>query len=148
MVFQWKLKRPLTNCKTDSDLITINNFFGHLVKEISVTKYGSDKELISIISPYEIYQYSDTMLKHLAKDSLKRIEKTMLHSKEPVYLNKASLDRTVHDDSQAGTTGTTAQIAARKANDAKFHWSLTKATNTPQFMIATMLSWLQSILNY
>ena len=59
------------------------------------------------------------MLKHLTKDSLKRIEKTMLHSKEPVYLNKTSLDRTVHDDSQAGTTGTTAQIAARKANDAK-----------------------------
>ena len=59
------------------------------------------------------------MLKHLTKNSLKRIEKTMLHSKEPVYLNKTSLDRTVHDDSQAGTTGTTAQIAARKANDAK-----------------------------
>ena len=27
----------------DSDIITVHNFFGHLVKEISVTKYGSDK---------------------------------------------------------------------------------------------------------
>ena len=43
----------------------------------------------------------------------------MLYSKEPVYLNKTSLNRRVHDGSQAGTTGTTAQIAARKAHDAK-----------------------------
>ena len=27
----------------DSDIITVHNFFGHLVKEISVTKYESDK---------------------------------------------------------------------------------------------------------
>ena len=43
----------------------------------------------------------------------------MLYSKEPVYLNKTSLNRRVYDGSQAGTTLTTAQIAARKANDAK-----------------------------
>ena len=36
---------------TDDDLITVNNFFTHLVKEISVTKYGSDKELIPTFSP-------------------------------------------------------------------------------------------------
>ena len=103
----------------DSDLITLNNVSGHLVKEISVTKYESNKELTPTFSTYEIYQYSDAMLKHLPKDSLKRIEKTMLYSKEPVYLNKTSLNRRVHDGSQDGTTGTTAQIAARKAHDAK-----------------------------
>ena len=43
----------------------------------------------------------------------------MLYSKEPVFLNKISLARRVHDGSQAGTTGATAQTAARKANDAK-----------------------------
>ena len=59
------------------------------------------------------------MLKQLPKDSLKTFEKRMLYSKESAYLNKTSLDRRVHDGSQGGTTGTTVQIAARKANDAK-----------------------------
>ena len=48
----------------DDDLITVNNFFAHLVKEISVTKYGSNKELIPPFLPYEVYQYSDSMLNH------------------------------------------------------------------------------------
>ena len=69
----------------------MNNFFAHLVKEISVTKCGSDKELISTFSPYEIYQYSDAILKHLPKDALKKIEKTMLYSKEPVYYNDVNI---------------------------------------------------------
>ena len=48
----------------DDDLITVNNFFAHLVKEISITKYGSNKELIPPFLPYEVYQYSDSMLNH------------------------------------------------------------------------------------
>ena len=59
------------------------------------------------------------MLKHLPKDSLKKLEKTTLYRKVPVFLNKTSSNRRVHNASQAGTTGTAAQIAARKANDAK-----------------------------
>ena len=62
----------------DDDLITVNNFFAHLVKDISVTKYGSNKELIPTFLPYELYQFSDIMLKHLAKDSLAKIEKALL----------------------------------------------------------------------
>ena len=53
----------------DSDLITVNNFFGHLLKEISIITYGHDKQLIPTFSPNDICQYSDTMLKHLLKDS-------------------------------------------------------------------------------
>ena len=34
----------------DADLITVNNFFAHFVKEISITEYGSDKELILTFS--------------------------------------------------------------------------------------------------
>ena len=97
LCFPMKIKKSSNEAQDiDSDLTTVNNFFGHLVKEISVKKYGSDKERIPTFSPYEIYQYSDAILKHLPKDSLKRIEKTMLYSKEPVYLNKTSLDRRVH----------------------------------------------------
>ena len=44
LCFPMKLKKP-TNEATDidGDLITVNNFFTHLTKEISITKYGSDK---------------------------------------------------------------------------------------------------------
>ena len=56
----------------DADMTNVNNFVGHLVKEISITRYRHDKQLIPTFFPYEIYQYSDTMLKHLPKDSLKR----------------------------------------------------------------------------
>ena len=56
----------------DTDLITVNNFFARLVKEISVTRYRSDKQLMPTFSPYEIYQYLDSMLKHLPKNALKK----------------------------------------------------------------------------
>ena len=52
----------------DTDLITVNTFFAHLIKEISVTKYENDKQLIPTFSPYEIYQYSNSMLKIYPKD--------------------------------------------------------------------------------
>ena len=64
-------KKTNTTLDIDADLITVNNFFAHFVNEISVAKYGSDKELIPTFSPYEIHQYSDSMLKHLPKGTLK-----------------------------------------------------------------------------
>ena len=36
----------------DTDLITVNNFFAHLVKEICVTRYGNDKQLMPTFLPY------------------------------------------------------------------------------------------------
>ena len=58
------------------------------------------------------------MLKHLPKDFLKKIEKTLIYSKQPVYFNKTTIDR-IDDRSGTGTTGTAAQIATGKANDSK-----------------------------
>ena len=54
-------------------MITVNNFLAHWVKEVSITKYGSDKEFPTTFSPWEVYQYSDQMLKHLPADDLKSI---------------------------------------------------------------------------
>lgn len=69
----------------------------HWVKEISITKYGSDKELPSTFSPYEIYQYLDSMLKHLPSDSLKTIVSTFLYDKQPVYYSDAGIDKRNHN---------------------------------------------------
>ena len=69
--------RKLTNATTavGSMLIPVNNFFAHWIKEIDITKYGTNKQLIPTSTPQEIYQYSDSMLKHLPEKSLKRIRK-------------------------------------------------------------------------
>ena len=113
LCFPMKIKRSSNESSdVDGDMIKVNNFFGHLIKKISITKYGSDKELIPTFSPYEIYQYSDAMLKHLPKDSLKKFEKTILYSKQSVHYNKTTVDRRIHNGSGSTTNAT-------KGNDAK-----------------------------
>ena len=78
-------KKSNNNSNIDGDLITVNNFFAHWVKEVSITKYGSNKELPSTFMPWKVYQYSDARLKHLPKGSLKTLQKQLLYSKEKVY---------------------------------------------------------------
>ena len=78
-----------------TDLITVNNFFGHWIKEISITKYGANKELTPTTTSQEIYQYSDAMLKHLPAKSIKVIENELLYSKEEVVI-PYNLDRRFH----------------------------------------------------
>ena len=121
LCFPLKIKKSSTEASDiDDDFITVNNFFAHLIKEISITIYGSDKELISTFSPYEIYQYSDSMLKRLLKDALKKLEKTLLYSKQTVYLSQTTIVRRIHDGSGFTTTGLNAtQVATAKINNAK-----------------------------
>ena len=45
------LKKSNINSGIDREMITVNNFFAHWVKEVSVTKYRSDKELPPAFSP-------------------------------------------------------------------------------------------------
>ena len=96
--------------------------FCHLVKEISVTKYRSDKDLISTFSPYKVYQYSDSMLNHFPKDTLAKIEKTLFYSKKAVYFNKTSLGRRVHNG--AGETKT--EVKRKNATDLNIQDRITK----------------------
>ena len=65
------LKKSDINADIGADLITVNNFFAHWIKEISITKYGTNKELTPTTTSQEIYQYSEAMLKHLPAKSLK-----------------------------------------------------------------------------
>ena len=119
--FPIKIKKGTNKASNiDADLITVNNFFTYWVKEVSITKYGSGKELPPTFSPYEVYQYADSMLKHLPKDALKTIEKTHLYSKKPVYYNEVSMGRRNHNRAGLTTTRlTNAQITTLKANYAK-----------------------------
>ena len=113
-------KKSNNNSDIDDDLITVNNFFAHWVKEISITKYGSDRELPATFTPWEIYQYSDQMLKHLPKDSLKTIQKNLLYSKQWVYYGNTAYERRNFHSSNLVTTGlSTAEITALKKAHAK-----------------------------
>ena len=108
-------KKSNTALDIDVDMIPINNFFAHFVKEISVTKYGSDKELIPTFSHYKTYQYADSMLKHLPEKALKTIEKTYLYSKKPVYYTDTGIDRRIHNGHGiVATSLTAAQIDTKK----------------------------------
>ena len=92
----------------------------HWVKEISITKYGSDRELPPTFSPWEIYQYSDQMLKHLPKDILKTIQKTFLYSKKSVYYGNTAFERRNFNSKDITTTGlTTAQVTEKKKQHVK-----------------------------
>ena len=104
----------------DSDLITVNSFFAHWIKEISITKYGSDKELAPKFSPWEVYQYSDQLLKHQPTNALKTIQKIHFYSKKPVYFASETYDRRNHDGANIDFTGlNTAQKTASKKLHAK-----------------------------
>ena len=89
------LKRSGKNADIDDELITVNKFFAHWIKEISITKYGTNKELTPTTTPQEIYQYSDAMLKHVPAKSLKVIENDLLYSKEEVVI-PYNLERRFH----------------------------------------------------
>ena len=98
-------------------MITVNNFFAHWVKEISITRYGSNKELPPTFSPWEVYQYSDQMLKHLPSDALKTLQKTLLFSKKPVHFAKKEYDRRNYNSQGLTLTGLNAADATAKILD-------------------------------
>ena len=82
------LKKSNIDSYISDDLITVNSFFAHWIKEISITKYDTNIELIPTATPQEIYQYSDSMLKHLPEKSLKVIQHDLLYSQKPVFFCK------------------------------------------------------------
>ena len=90
------------------------------MKEISITKYRSDKELPPTFSLWEVYQYSDQMLKHLSSDALKTLQKTHLYSKKSVYSANVLYDRRNHNSANVNLTGlNTAQQTERKKKHAE-----------------------------
>ena len=118
--FQLKFKKSNNTTDIDNDLITVNNFFVHWIKEVSITKYGRDKKLPPTFSPWEVYQYSDRLLKHLLTNALKTIQKTHLFSRKPVYFANTSYERRNHNAANIDFTGlSTTEVTTAKKNHAK-----------------------------
>ena len=121
--FLMKIKKSTNETNdTDDDLLTVNNLLCNLVKEISVTKCRSDKDLIPTSSLCKVYQYSDSMLNHFPKETLAKIEKTLFYSKKALYFNKTCLGRRVHNG--AGETKTA--VKRKNATDLNIQDRITK----------------------
>ena len=59
----------------DDDLMTLNNFFVHFVKEINIRRYGNNVRILPTNSTIRIYRYSNAMLKHMPHDALRAYDK-------------------------------------------------------------------------
>ena len=70
----------------DADIYPVNNLFAHWIREIDITKYGTNKSLTPTTTPKEEYRYSNSMLKHLPKNSLKMIKKDLLYNKKLIII--------------------------------------------------------------
>ena len=102
IVFPMKVKKKSDVANDlDATLMTVNNFFAHWIKEIDIKKLGDDQPILPTINTVEIYKYSDQILKHLPKDSLKLIEKDLLFSKKKVKL-PAGEDRRKNHTAEGG----------------------------------------------
>ena len=113
--FPIKIKKKTNNAADIySDMITVNNFFAHWIKETSVTKYGSDKKLPPTFTPWKIYQYSHNMLKHLPSAALKTIAKTLLYDKKEAYFAETTNDRRNYNAKNVVVTGLGANDALLK----------------------------------
>lgn len=49
-------------------MVTVNNFFGQLLKEIDMKRYGDDLQILPVSNSTKVYKYSNAMLKHIAND--------------------------------------------------------------------------------
>ena len=83
-------KKTNKNLLLDSQMMMVNNFFGHLFIDIDIRWYPDDMRILPTNNSVNIYQCSNAQLKYLPEKSVKKLLKTMLYSKKPVYLEKGT----------------------------------------------------------
>ena len=81
----------------DAQMMTVNNFFGHLFADMDIRHYSDDMMILPTNKSVDIYQYSNAQIKYLPEKSVKKLLKTMLYSNKPVYL-AANTDRRPNND--------------------------------------------------
>ena len=109
----------------DADMITVNNFLAHWIKDISIKRYGDDIAILPINTTLDLYRYNESMLKHLPDDVLETFQHEILYSKKKVIIkgNGANSfnDRRNHAAGAARNSNTDENLAGRiaKFNDNK-----------------------------
>ena len=80
----------------DANMIPVNNFFTHWIKDVNIKRYGDDIAILPINKTLDIYRYSDAMLKHLPDDVLATFQDQLLYSKKRV-ITKNNAANTISD---------------------------------------------------
>ena len=103
----------------NANIIPVNSFFAHWIKDITVKRYGDDIAVLPINTTLKTYRYSKSMLKHLPDDVLATFQKDLLYSNKKVIIkgNAASTlnDRRNHKAAAANNSETDANINDRIA---------------------------------
>ena len=73
--------KKATNKAQNVDVITVNNFVCHWLKEIDARRYPDDVGILPTNKTVEIYQYAAQQLKHRPRKSLDDIRETLLYEK-------------------------------------------------------------------
>ena len=77
----------------DADLMVVNNFFGHWIKDIDNKRHPGDTRILPTNNSVDIYQYLAQQLKYLPEMSLYTVAKTFLYSRKSVYLEDGKVRR-------------------------------------------------------
>ena len=95
--------------KMSADLITVNNFFGHWIKDIDIRRYPDDTRILPTNTNVDVYQYSASQVKYLPKNAISVVGKTFIYSKKTIYLDEDvgrisnnSADATTRTDDNLG----------------------------------------------
>ena len=80
------LKNTNENANLHDDMITVNNFFMHWLKEVDIKRYGDHIPVLPLNNILEVYKYSDTILKHIPDKSLKTFQSDLLYSNKKFVL--------------------------------------------------------------
>ena len=103
----------------DGNMIPVNNFFTHWIKDVNIKRYGDDIAILPINKSLDIYRYSDAMLKHLPDDVLATFQEEILYSNKPVIIkgnaNTAIADRRNHIAAAARNSNTDSNLNDRIA---------------------------------
>ena len=81
-------KNTNKTAQMDADLITVNNFFGHWIKDIDIRSYPDDTRILPTNNSVDVCQYSAQQFKYLPQLSLNTVQKTFLYCKKAVYLEE------------------------------------------------------------
>ena len=81
----------------NGDIIIVNIFFGHSITDIDIRRYPDDMRILPTNNNVDVYQFSNSQLKYLPKDSVATLLKSFLYSNKPVYLD-ANVDRRLNNN--------------------------------------------------
>ena len=74
-----------TDKTADADVVMVNNFFVHWLKEIDIRRYPDDVRILPTNNTVKVYNYAAQQIKHLPTKSLDDIKETILYEKRQLF---------------------------------------------------------------